>query len=134
MLEFKVCIPDDKTEQILQLFKELQISYQPVIKRKLSTAHINQIKERASSNDFSGINNQNTYQILIHDTLKQELSKLSQEVKIEFNKILDTLQRFPLTYPIAHTKFKVASTEFFNLYYQVKEDLKCCLILSLEKK
>ncbi len=135
MLEFKVCIPDDKTEQILQLFKKLDLYHEPIIPEKPSNDIVKSIKKRASSNEFELLKKDNPYKIFIHRSCKKEIEELkTKEAQSTFKEILKTLQCFPLSYPIIYTKYKAAVTDHFKIYYRVREDLKICQLLLLEKE
>ncbi len=134
MLEFNVCIPDDKTEQILQLFEKLEISHKPILHKKPGQDIIKALIKRASSEEFELLTKGKPYKIFIHDTCKKEITDLTSEAKLTFEEVVNTLQRFPLSYPITYTKFKLAKTDYFKIYYNVREDLKTCQLLLLEKK
>ncbi len=134
MIEFKVCIPDDKTEQILRLFDELNLDYEQVKLISVSEDLAKLLDDRSEEPEYVLHHNDGIYQIFIHEKLRDDLPSKESVIFLELNKMISVLEKFPLNYPMAYKKFKVSESDELILYYFVREDLNRCYLVHLEEK
>ncbi len=125
MLEFKVCIPEDKTEQILQLFKQLNISYEPILPSKLSEKIILELENRIDSSNFDIYKEGKTFKILLHPRFKKELHSFEKNVEDSLNDTFTALQNFASILNSSPSPFPVKCSRK-NPYSIITQSRACC--------
>ena len=133
-MEFKVCIPNDKTEQILRLFEEFNIDYEQVKLHQVSEDLAKLLDNRSEEREYVLYNNNGVYQIFVHEKLRRDLLSKESSFFSSLNKMINVLEKFPLNYPMAYKKIKVSESDELMLYYFVREDLNRCYVAHLEEK